>query len=163
MDAHDDNEQCKLVFACAGAALYQAQILESAVQNLLVVGGIVSGEVASRAEFEELEAKLRHYTLGRLLQEFRKDADLNRKAEEIINTALDRRNLIAHHFFKERAVEFMGREGRKSMILELASYENLFIEAETLITSVSRAMAAHLGITEEKLKAEFDRLAGQAR
>jgi hypothetical protein len=61
MDTYDENEHCKSVFAHAGGALYQAQILESAIQNLLVVGGIVSGDIGSHAEFDQLKAKLRQY------------------------------------------------------------------------------------------------------
>ncbi len=160
---YDENEHCKSVFAHAGGALYQAQVLESAIQNLLVVGGIVSGDVASHTEFDQLEATLRQYTLGRLLREFRKDATLNGKAEEIIDRALDRRNFVAHHFFKERAVEFIGRKGREAMIDELVAYENLFIQAEALISAIGGAMATHLGVTDEKVQAEFDRLARQAR
>lgn len=95
--------------------------------------------------------------------EFRKDATLNGQAEELVDRALDRRNFVVHHFFKEREVEFIGREGRESMLDELVSYENLFIQAEALISSVGNAMAAHLGVTEEKVKSEFDRLASQAR
>jgi hypothetical protein len=43
------------------------------------------------------------------------------------------------------------------------SYENLFIEAEALISALGSAMATHRGVTEEKLKTEFDLLARQAR
>lgn len=163
MEAYDENEHCKTVLARAGAALSQAQVLESAVQNLLVISGIVSRDVTSLAAFDQLDEKLRQFTLGRLLREFRKETVLNAEEEKTIDQALDRRNFVAHHFFKERVVEFAGREGRDSMIAELLSYEDLFMEAEAIVSALAHAIATHIGVTEEKVKRHFDRLSKQAR
>ena len=162
METYDEGEHCKTVFAHAGAALYQAQVLESAIQNVLVVGGIVSGEIAGHADFDKLEEKLRQYTLGRLLREFRQDTTLSSGAEQLIDRALDRRNFVAHQFFKERAIEFMGRAGRDVMIEELLSYENLFLQAEAIVSSLCHAMRAEIGITDAHVKAERDRLISKA-
>ena len=163
MELYDENEHCKTVFARAGSALYHAQVLESSIEGLLVATGAVSGNIVSLAAYDEFEKKLRGYTLGRLLREFHRDATLNAKAEEIIDRALDRRNFLAHHFFKERAVEIMGREGRESMIDELVSYENLFVQANAIISVLHRALAAHLGAGNDQIQAEFDSLVKQAR
>lgn len=160
---YDEDEHCKRVFARAGVALYQAQVLEAAFQHLLVVIGIVSGEVGTQSSFVELEEKLRGYTLGRLIRDFQNGASLTPGAEELVEKALERRNFLAHHFFKERAVAFMGRQGREAMVEELLSYEDLFVRAEALISAMGDALRVHIGVPQEKVQREFERLAREAR
>jgi hypothetical protein len=68
-----------------------------------------------------------------------------------------------HHYFWERAVEFMTETGRTTMIAELQGAQQLFQEVEAKVTSIVRPIEERYGITPETI-AEYERrlMAGES-
>ena len=48
--------------------------------------------------------------------------------------ALDKRNHLAHHFFKERTQEIFSESGRAEMITELEEMQAHFLKATHIVT-----------------------------
>ena len=159
MTEDEKSEQCKEVYAHAGLALYWGQCLEKSLENFLTLHARASGECVTLAELDALEERVEAQTLGRLLTDTRKRVRFEKGAEELLATALERRNFLAHHFFKERAEAFMSRAGRDQMIAELDEICELFRKADVVASVICKALQKVLGISDELIEREFQRLA----
>src|SRR5688500_2884929 len=122
----ETNEQCKEVYAHAGLAVYLAQCLEKSLENFLFLNARMTGIYLTLEQLNTCEKHLEAKTLGRLVAETRKHVQFKTGTEEILVTALERRNFLAHRFFKERAVDFMTKAGRDRMISELIDIQQCF-------------------------------------
>ncbi len=158
MTEDDKSEQCKEVYAHAGLALYWAQCLEKSLENFLYLHGRVSGECVALADLDALEERVEAHTLDRLLRDTRKHVRFEKGAEKLLATALERRNSLAHRFFKERAEAFMSRAGRKQMIAELIEIRECFHNADIVATVNCKALQEVLGISDEMIERQLKRL-----
>ena len=89
------SEHCKEVYAHAGLALYWAQCLEKSLENFLLLHSRLTGVCITLEEFDAFEESVEVQTLGRLLADTRKKVRFEDGAEELLATALQRRNYLA--------------------------------------------------------------------
>jgi hypothetical protein len=68
-----------------------------------------------------------------------------------------RRDFLAHHFFRERSVEFATRAGRDSMIEELERDHDLFQQADREVDALIQPYRAALGMSEEVLEFHYQK------
>ncbi len=79
--------------------------------------------------------------------------------ENILAKALERRNWLAHAYFRERATDIMSTQGRDKMIAELEEAQETFITTDKLLEFVVAPIRLKHGITNEMLdKAYADML-----
>lgn len=149
MTEDEESEQCKEVYAQAGLALYWAQCLEKALENFLYLHGRVSGECVTLAQLDALEERVEAQTLGRLLRDTRKHVHFGDGAEKLLETALERRNYLAHRFFKGRAETFVSKAGRDQMVTELTDIRECFRDADMVAIVIYEALGKVLGITSK--------------
>ena len=152
----------KDVFAHFGLAAYHAQCFEMEMGNFLIVIRRLTEKDITLTDLERFEEANRRKTMGSLLTEVRKVVAFEDSAEDAVNDALSKRNFLAHHFFREHAVDFMSHTGREKMIAELQEMSETFLIADTVAKSVSKAAAKVLGITDELVDQEFAKLCAQA-
>ena len=138
------DEHIKTVYARFGIALYFAQVLEHGLANALMFVEFLprrAGEPVSRqqweAEFDLFLNEQFRKPLGRLINGLRKTISVPAGLETLLVDALETRNFIAPHFFRERAEAFMSRSGRNRMIEELTSARQLFEAAEEKLDEVA--------------------------
>jgi len=158
MTEDEKSEQCKDVYAHAGLALYWAQCLEKSLENFLCLHARVAGECVTLTELDALEERVEAQTLGRLLADTRKHVRFGNGAEELLATALERRNFLAHQFFKERAEAFVSRAGRDQMVTELIEIRESLRSADVAATVICKALQKVLGISDEMIERELKRL-----
>ena len=158
MTEDDKSEQCKEVYAHAGLALYLAQCFEKSLENFLVLHARVSGECITLAQLDTFEERVEAQTLGRLLTDTRKHVRFDDGAEKLLATALQRRNFLAHRFFKERAADFMSPPGRDRMIAELIEIRECFRSADLVGSVICKGLQNVLGISDAMIEREFQRL-----
>ncbi len=166
----DENEHVKEVYARFGLAVYQAQVLEHGIVNALIFLDLIPsrvGEITSREQWEHDfdEFMGRHFdiTLGRMIRRLNAVATLSEALEGLLRTALERRNWLAHDYFRERATQFMTEAGRDVMIRELMEARDLFAEANGLLGGVIAPLRERHGITDELLGQEFRQLLREAK
>jgi hypothetical protein len=155
------SEQYKEVYAYAGLALYAAQCLEKSLENFLCLHGRISGECVTLADLDALEDRVESQTVGRLLHATRSRVQFDNGAEKLLTTALDRRNFLAHRFFKERAIDFLSKAGRAKMISELTQLRERFDEADMVASVICKALQEELGVSDEVIERAYKRMVPQ--
>ena len=150
------------MYAYAGLALYWAQCFEMSLTNALMLYERASNIKITLENLESLESELRQKTLGGLLNRTKKTFKFDEGATKKINAALEARNFLVHHFFRDRAIDFLTPDGRSQMISELEEMQATLSEADTVAMALCGAFCEAIGITKEMLNAEFDRLYSNA-
>jgi hypothetical protein len=150
--------QIRDVFAHFGLAAYCAQVFEKGLCNLLVIHGMLTGEVVTLAEFDAMEKKTHKKTLGSLLKDVKPLIDFgDTDVEGMLDDALAKRNFLQHDYFWERSVEFTSTNGRAAMIAELDPWRPIFETATGFIDALCAAARKARGISDECIIAELEK------
>jgi hypothetical protein len=158
-----EEEDCKDIYAQVGLAVYWVQCLETTLTNILLFNGRIRGTAPTEQDLDDLEASLqKQKTLGGLIKQVQTEAKLPETAEALINEALRKRNFLIHHFFRERAYEWVTAAGRARMRAELQETQAILRTADQTATLLCMALAKLLGITPEWINAEAERMKQEA-
>lgn len=114
-----DEEQTRDLYAHYGLAIYLAQILEHGIVNALVILRLPEKNKYNRQEIDEFMAGRFEKTFGALIKHLRSEAALSQNLELHLFQALNRRNCLAHNYFREKAEQFVTGSGRDEMLHEL--------------------------------------------
>ena len=128
-----DEEQTRDVYAHYGLAMYLAQILEHGIVNALVILRLPEKDKYTRQDIDEFMAGRFEKTLGALIRYLRSESSLLKNLESHLAQALNRRNCLAHSYFREKAETFVTRSGRKEMLQELQNDQQLFENTDALV------------------------------
>jgi hypothetical protein len=164
---HNADEHVREVYARFGLAVYFAQVLEHGLVNALVILDLIPSRrhlFRSREEWGvEVDAFMnRHFeaTMGRMMRNLREATQTDADLENLLRDALRKRNWLVHHFFRERAAEFMSVAGRERMLREADECRALFHAADKALEAVVGPLREEAGITDEFLEREYQRLLG---
>jgi hypothetical protein len=110
------------VYKKFGEAAEAAQLLETELGNVLLFFGafeedLMSGMNPSRAA--ELVGEIDASTLGRLLNRVRAKTRLPDELEPLLAEALERRNRLAHSFYRQHNLRRNSDDGRGIMLSDL--------------------------------------------
>ncbi len=153
-----ESEQIKEVYAWYGLAMFHAQCLEKQLAMVLASKYGPGPTGITRGQFEDLLDSRFSRTLGRLVKETRKLADLSEGEAGQMQAALKKRNWLAHHYFWDRAVDFMSEAGRVSMIEELQEAAHAFHVLDELFTEKTDEWAEAHGVSQEVVNQYLQRL-----
>lgn len=171
MQEPDDDavKQVREVYARFGLAVYCAQVLEHGIVNALVILELIpSRRHLARSADEwgtEFDAFMdRHFqaTMGRMMRDLRAVARVDDGLEQLLSEALRKRNWLVHHFFRERATEFMSSTGRKKMLSEVDRCRDLFYSADKCLEATVAPLRLKAGLTDELLAREYERMKRKA-
>jgi len=140
--------QVNAVFACFGSAAQHAQHFEVALAEFLLDYNKISERAVTLEQLEALDQQLRKRTLGTLLREFSKYVTIeDPKIVGFLEIALEKRNFLMHHFFREREGKLRLKKDRMDLLSELTGIDRMLEEAATIIRgmriAVSRAISKH--------------------
>lgn len=159
MNDNSRDEHVKTVYAHFGLVLYLAQVLEHGLATALICAELLprrAGKPVPRkqweAEFGQFMNQQFEQTLGRLIRVLRTATAVPTDLEGLLTDALNTRNFLTHHFFRERAESFMSRDGRDKMIQELKRSQKLFAAVDERLTEVARLLREKYGLSDERLK-----------
>ena len=154
---HDPSEHVKEIYAHFGLAIYLAQVLEHGLVIALVYADLMPNRKPhhTRADFDLFMDKHFETTMGRMIQNFKKHVAVPTEFEQLLLDARTKRNFLAHHYFRERADDFMKEAGREKMILELKTAQELFERTDDTLSEVVRPLREKLGFTDEKVEASY--------
>jgi len=154
---YDPDEHTKEVYAHFGLAIYLAQVLEHGLVIALVYADLMPKRKPhhTTADFDLFMDKHFETTMGRLINTVRKQVSVPPELEALLLGARTKRNWLAHHYFRERAEDFMNEPGREKMIAELKEAHILFERADELLGEVVRPLRHKFGYTDEKLEADY--------
>lgn len=155
----DESEHCKEVYAYFGLAMYRAQCVEQSLIQLLIFFDFFEKNAPAfstrdrwEADFDRFDREISEKTMGRLLKHINNLGILDEELKDLLSMALNKRNWLAHHYFVDRAVDFVSERGRVDMIAELGELTDLFNAVEEALQPLSRSAALRYGITDEVLE-----------
>jgi hypothetical protein len=90
-----------------------------------------------------------------MIKEFREGSDVPPDLEGLLARALEKRNWLAHHYFRERADEFVTHAGRSRMLEELEVVRHLFERADHALDLFVKPVRQRYGITDEWIEREL--------
>lgn len=126
--------QLNAVFACFGTAAQHAQHFEAALGEFLLLFNKLSNRQLTTDAFDALDQKLQKQTMGALLREFRKYVKVNNTdVERCLESALESRNFLMHHYFRERESNFGVERERMAILAELVQIGNSLEQATALV------------------------------
>ncbi|HJP93532.1 MAG TPA: hypothetical protein VJ875_16350 [Pyrinomonadaceae bacterium] len=134
--------QVNAVFACFGSAAQHAQHFEAALAGFLSDYNKLTKQGSSTQEFEELDQKLQKKTLGTLLREFSKYVTIqDPNVVGFLEMALEKRNFLMHHFFRQREGKLRLERDRMELLSELTAIDNILDQAATITRAMQIAMS----------------------
>ena len=159
----NSSDQIKTVYAHFGLAIYFAQVLEYGLANALMCSELLprrAGKPVPRKRWEQefdsfMEQQFKH-TLGKLIRLLNSATPVPADLEDILETALIKRNILTHHYFRERAEAFLSHHGREQMIAELREAQIVFERADNRLNQIVELFLEKYGMTAEKLKPFID-------
>lgn len=163
MDIEEDHRE---VWAHFGVVAFQVSHLEEALVTILLALAKRDGRVVTPEQFDQMERRI-HFidkkTLGTLLKDVRKVVPATPEAEAVLKGAVERRNYLMHHFFRERLFALSTVEGRQRMLAELEeAQESIFLAVQSAL-GVLNEIGRQSGITREEVEQEAEMLRQQAQ
>ena len=148
------------LYAQFGIAAEKAQTLELEVGNfVLTYLGLFfkPGQITEeqREFLSSLVDNMNRNTLGRLLKSIKGLATFDQSFLSTVESALERRNYLTHHFFRSHNFAIYSEEGRRGMIEELRKIQEGFSLAHAMLSAASGALQGHTGlprVTEEQIQ-----------
>jgi hypothetical protein len=147
-----DDELVKEVFAHFGLAAYLAQVFERSLVNALTT---VYGPGQTRLTQDEVDRRfddLSERTLGGLLKTL-EGAGLAADLMPAVRDALKDRHRLTHHFFWDRAAEFLSADGCHRMLQDLSGMQARFRDCGAGVDAEVQRWAAAHGFTTEHVEA----------
>jgi len=148
------------LYAQFGIAAEKAQTLELEAGNfVLAYLGLFfkPGQITEeqREFLSSLVDDMNHKTLGRLLKSIKGLATFDQHFISTVESALERRNYLTHHFFRSHNFAIHSEEGRRGMIEELRKIQEEFTLAHAMLSAASGALQGLVGlphVTEEQIQ-----------
>jgi hypothetical protein len=148
------------LYAQFGIAAEKAQTLELEAGNfVLTYLGLFfkPGQITEqqREFLSSLVDDMNHKTLGRLLKSIKGLATFDQNFLDTVESALERRNYLTHHFFRAHNFAIHSEAGRRGMIEELRKIQEEFGLAQAMLSAASGALQGLTGlprVTEEQIK-----------
>lgn len=159
------DELVKEVYAHYGLAMYLSQVLEHGRVNALIFIDFVPSNMHKfrhrsiwEKHLDEFSSQHFKTTLGKMINNLKKHITIEADFEEILSKALEVRNYLAHHYFRDRSEIFMTDSGCNKMIKELQEFQKDLQNADKLLESNTRDYRIALGITDEKINAYMQQM-----
>lgn len=141
-----ESYQVREVFARYGAAMYQAQVMEAALKQALVLTQLSEKALSTIGDFDAAAERNFSATLGLLIRRLRPALHDDQPLQDELRLALSMRNQLAHHFFWDYAVEFTSTTGRDGMLTYCERAEEIFTTVTTAIERLVRNFSVRAGI-----------------
>ncbi len=151
-----EGSDTKEVYAFFGLCSYYAQVIERGLINLAVVLHTKGYTKITREEIEEAFQEKGRNTLGRLINDIRKQINIETGVEEKLITVLEKRNYLIHEFFFYHDIDFMNEEGRIKMINELSDLTRLFQETDKEMDKITHPLWMKIGLTREMIEKSLE-------
>lgn len=153
-----ESDQARDTYAYFGLAMYTAQVFEHEVVNLLVLARIVRVQKnAERILADPWERRFRE-TLGELFKRLKPYLAHDQQLLNDVAEGVRVRNRLAHSYWREHAEDAVSVKGRAEMIAELIKIKDMFTDLDERLTRASQPFRQSLGITDEKIKHEYERM-----
>jgi hypothetical protein len=154
------------VYRKFGEVSEAAQLIETELGTALLFLGVVDeGLITPTLEVDgkratDLLRQINRQTLGQLIKNTKRHTDALDQLEPLLSTALDERNRLSHHFYRQHNFRKNSDEGRLLMLNDLESIHDTLTEALKALSLLSgvdlEALAEELAKVRENGKTAVD-------
>lgn len=157
----DENYHTREVYAHFGLAVYQAQVLEHGVVNLLTLAKIFPDPAATRKMFVPVMEQHFAQVFGQLVKKVAPYLGDDIELLADLKSAVAVRNHLTHRYWREKVGLTLTARGKNRMITELRDIIQMFVDVDERLSRVMLTYAAVRGVTMEDIErlAEEQRLA----
>jgi hypothetical protein len=149
-------EDIKEVYALFGLAYYNSELLHRALCFAYMLSTLPPREAATKPRVEEIMKKAFSLTFGAVLKEVENMFDASLK--DRLESALESRNFLAHHFWFDRCHLMHSESGLSQMQTELRQMASLFGELDGRVSALITPKFSAIGVTDEMLEVEVTRI-----
>ena len=96
-------------------------------------------------------------TLGRLIEEIKRNVGFNDAAVEGLHKALKARNFLIHRFYNSRANLLLTQTGREKVLQEIRQKREAISAANAMLDPVMNDLIALKGIDFEQVRDEIEK------
>lgn len=151
-----------------GIAAEKAQVLE------VEAGNVALSYLTTWVKIEEITPEVREMfrsivddcnrsTLGKLLKQIRSIGTFDDSIIQAVDTALERRNYLMHHFFRTHNFAIFNEAGRKEMLEELRDIQGKLDHAHAILFGISKTLDKIASIDDSSEQALIERLQAQGK
>lgn len=154
----DEEDRNKEMFALFGHCVFNFQLLEHQLMNMILVYYKSQNIVLEEIEINKLFKNYSDKTMGNLIEKIIKIYSLE---ESIINELWQihkKRNFFVHHYFKNRNIKRVSENGEIEIINEINEVDNIVIDMDKYLTDVTKPFIEKLGITDQHFNEVMKRI-----
>lgn len=148
------------LYAQFGRTAEMAQVMELEAGNLALSYVMIAFDVDNLSKEQKLFLKslsddIDRRTFGNLVNLMKKSMNVDRTFEDIIDSALEKRNYLTHRFFRTHNFAINSIEGREKMFKELSDIREFFSTAHTVLHGMTYTLNELFGkpnIDDEQAK-----------
>ncbi len=155
-----DIDNCceKETYAFFRLAAYAAQILEHSALNLAIVLRLPEIDLVSQELFDNLYESLGKRTFGQLIRATKGEIKLSESDKSFLEETLELRNMLVHHYFRERAEDFISESGRIEIKQELQLIISKFKQADQIMEALYKPLWEQYGVTQQFIEQELEKM-----
>ena len=137
-----------------GAAVQDSQRLELYISFIVTLLIDLSGGTLSDDQFKGWMESLGAQTLGRLIEEIKKQVGFTDEAVDILRRALRSRNFLIHRFYNARSDLLFSQAGREKALQEIRQKRTAINAANAILDPVMKDLIGLKGIDIERFRDE---------
>lgn len=144
------------MYARFGLAYYHSEVLHRGLCIVLALSNLPRRDLVTRPRAEERLAYAFSLTLGNVIKEL--EGKIPAEFSSRLDQALEKRNLLAHHFWFDRAHLMFRIDHIHQLIEELDGYTDIFNHLDEDISRWFHGRQHELGLTDEILSDSLTRI-----
>lgn len=151
-----EDERAQELLAQLGLAILNAQAVEYGLVSLLAAAAVRDNREVPGEQIRALMDTRFKQTMGRLLTDTARSVGLSADSAESLTVALDARNWLAHHFYRQFALAAFDERLRQRALALLGHARQIFERAQAVLHEEAIRVLAEAGIAEEAAAAGAD-------
>ena len=132
-------------------------------EKLLAANGISFDQKRYEADFDNYMNDHFQRTMGSIIKRVLTLPDINDDLKKRIEEARERRNFLAHQYWRERSIKFATPQGRSEMRDELTADRDMFTQVDRDLDAAMKPARAKLQISKEMLKRHTEKVMQQIK
>jgi hypothetical protein len=153
-----DSERNREMYALFGKCVFNFQLLEHQLMNMILVYYKSSNIILEEKEYNTLFADYSDKTMGKLIEKVISIFSLDKNVKEALWQIHRKRNFFVHHYFKNRNKKLFNVNGEIEIINEINEVDNLVIDMDKYLTHITKPLIETIGITEEHIKGGVEKM-----
>jgi hypothetical protein len=154
----NDDERNREMYALFGHCVYNFQLLEHQLMNMILVYYKSENITLAENEYNTLFTNYSDKTMGNLIEKVISLYSLGGNTKDVLWQIHRKRNFFVHHYFKNRNTKLFNENGRIEIINEINEVDNLVIDMDKYLTDCTQPFVEKTGISEKYIHEGIEKM-----